>query len=104
MLTIYMTDGTKLGGDQNMSIDHSRLAHDVAKLNGTGPDDDVPSDPPSDPLADAVRALKMAELALMSNLAGVTARRAEIKKLRGDVARLFFETMGKKARTRKAAK
>ncbi len=57
---------------------------------------------PSDPLADAVRALKMAELALMSNLAGVTARRAEIKKLRGDVARLYLEAVGRKARTRKA--
>jgi len=58
---------------------------------------------PSDPLADAVRALKIAEMALELNLAGVKERRAEIKERKAEVVRLFFEVTGKKPRARKAA-
>jgi len=92
--------------------DKGRLNYDVARMTGhavpyspldatAGPNPGDAEKDMRDPLADAVRALKIAEMALELNLAGVKERRAEIKERKKEVARAYFEALGKKQRTRK---
>jgi hypothetical protein len=117
-ITILLADGERFQPKETttMSIgDHDRhlgpyvqdpkLLQDRLRYNSNVADvaDHAPAGPPRDPLADAVRALKTAELALELNLAGVKERRAEIKERKKEVARAYLEALSRKPRSRKAA-